>query len=153
MKTQDFVYATYIKSTPEKVWKAIISPEFTRQYWGEELISDWQPGSPWHSVRVGTGTQGIFGEVLESEPPRKLVMTWTQVDDKEDDSCLTFAIEAVGEMVRLTVTHGKFKDGSTMASRVSEGWPRVLSSLKTLLETGTALDTWAECERTCGKGK
>jgi uncharacterized protein YndB with AHSA1/START domain len=149
MNTQDFVYATYIKSSPEKVWDAITNPEFTRQYWGEELISDWQKGSQWHSVRVGSNAKGIIGEVIESVPPKILVLTWAPINDKDDTSCLTFDIEPIEDMVRLTVTHGKFKKGSTMASRVSVGWPRVLSSLKSFLETGKALDTWAGLERTC----
>ena len=137
----DFVYTTYIKSTPEKVWAALTTPEFTRQYWGNELRSDWKKGSKWKSIRNDDGGVNILGEVLESNPPKRLVISWAEASgDKDDISNVAFDIEAVGDTVRLNVTHNGFKPGSTMPGRISKGWPLVLSNMKSFLETGTCFD-------------
>ena len=151
MTNPKFNYVTYIKSTPEKVWQALTTPEFTRQYWGCENTSDWETGSKWSSaMNSDPNTPKICGEVLESNPPRRLVLTWAGTENLTDVSCVTFEIELLEEMVRLTVVHDDFKTGSTMSGRISQGWPRVLSNLKTLLETGAAFNVWVGKEDCCG---
>jgi len=150
MTNPEFIYTTYIKTTPEKLWAAITNAEFTRQYWGKDNVSDWKKGSKWHSfTNDAKRTAVIAGEVLESMPPKRLVLTWASPDDAADVSRVTFEIEPVGNMVRLNVIHGNFKKDSNMASRVAMGWPLVLSSLKSFLETGKALDIWAGKESGC----
>ena len=147
MNSSKFVYVVYIATQPETVWKALLEGEFTRQYWGHENVSDWKTGSPWEHRRSDAArTVVLVGQVLESQPPRRLVLTWANPEDKankERHSRVTFDIEPVGDMVRLTVTHDQLEDGSEMLRKISEGWPRVLSSLKSLLETGRPLQTWA----------
>ena len=144
----EFIYTTYIKTTPEKLWMAIVNPEFQSQYWTPGIESDWRKGSEWRSLVAGQTT--IHGRVLESEPPSRLVLTWVDPGVAEpQDSRVTFAITPVGDMVRLDVIHGNLQSCPTVAQRVSAGWPRVLASLKSLLETGQALDTWAGMQRTC----
>jgi uncharacterized protein YndB with AHSA1/START domain len=143
MTNPDFVYTTYIKATPEKVWNAITNPEFTRQYWaGHENISDWKKGSKWSHIdtKDSARTQKVYGEVVESDPPRRLVFTWASPGNAADVSRVTFDIEPLGDMVRLNVVHGDFKTGSDMAGKVSRGWPLVLSSMKSFLETGQPVD-------------
>jgi uncharacterized protein YndB with AHSA1/START domain len=147
MAKTTFVYVIYIAAQPEVVWKALLDGEFTRQYWGHENVSDWQPGSAWEHRRADASrTVAILGEVLEARPPRRLVITWADPQDrarKERHTRVTFDIEPVASMVRLTVTHDELEAGSEMQRKISEGWPRVLSSLKSLLETGRPLQTWA----------
>ena len=146
MAESEFVYVTYIRTTPEKLWSALTEPQFTRQYWGGgSNVSDWQAGSKWEHVHGGDHTSGCCtaGEVLESDPPRRLVMTWADPGAPDDSSCVTFEIEPIKDMVRLNVIHGGFKPGSVMAGKVSGGWPLVLSSLKSYLETGEGIDIWA----------
>jgi uncharacterized protein YndB with AHSA1/START domain len=147
MPKSTFVYVIYIAARPEAVWRALLDGEFTRQYWGHENVSDWKPGSPWEHRRDDAArTAVLVGDVVEARPPRRLVLTWADPRDrdrKERHSRVTFDIEPVAEMVRLTVTHDELEEGSEMHRKVSQGWPRVLSSLKSLLETGRALQTWA----------
>jgi uncharacterized protein YndB with AHSA1/START domain len=142
-----FGYVIYIASKAETVWRALLDGEFTRQYWDRENVSDWQPGSTWEHRRVdSTRSVTILGEVLEAAPPHRLVITWADPNEigvKSRHSRVTFEIEPVGGMVRLTVTHDQLEAGSDMERKVSHGWPRVLSSLKSLLETGRPLNTWA----------
>jgi len=142
MNKPDFVYTTYIKTTPEKLWQALTNPEFTRQYWGTNT-SDWKKGSNWQHANVSGDTVLAAGKVIESNPPKRLVLSWAAPDNKADESQVTFELEAIEDMVRLNVVHGNFKADSQMAEKVSAGWPRVLSSLKSLLESGKALNTWA----------
>jgi len=147
MNKPELVYTTYIRSTPEKVWSAITNPEFARQYWGgNENVSDWKPGSKWMHV---TGDKEravrVVGKVVESVPPKRLVVTWADPANEGDVSRVTFEIEAVEDEVRLDVIHGDFQPGTDMMKRVSGGWPRVLSSLKSFLETGKALKA-ASCK-------
>jgi uncharacterized protein YndB with AHSA1/START domain len=144
----DFVYTTYIRTTPEKVWASITNPEFTRQYWAHDNVSDWKVGSTWQHV-TSEGQVRVVGKVLESNPPNRLVLSWAAPDDLTDESRVTFEIETIQDMVRLNVIHGNFKAGSTMAAAVSKGWPLVLSSMKSLLETGKAIDILAM--KSCGK--
>lgn len=142
MTKPEFVYTTYIKSTPEKVWDAITTPEFTRQYWGGlENVSDWKPGSKWqHVARDEEDPVYVTGQVLEVDRPKRLVLSWASPDNLPDESRVTFEIEAMGDTVRLVVTHGDFKADSTMAPKVAAGWPKVLSSMKSFLETGAGFD-------------
>jgi uncharacterized protein YndB with AHSA1/START domain len=145
MTDPQFVYTTYIRSTPERVWAAITNPEFARQYWGgNENISDWKKGSGWRHVSSDENRSVyVIGEVVESAPPNRLVLTWIDPADATDTSRVIFEVEAVEDMVRLSVTHRDFKSGSDMVHKISGGWPRVLSSMKSFLETGEALNVWA----------
>ncbi len=145
--TNEFIYTTYIKSTPEKVWQAITNPEFTRQYWEKENISDWKEGSEWKHVTPDGKSVKIMGKILESNPPIKLVMTWASPENKADESQVSFDISSVEDMVRLDVVHTNLS--ADMARGVTSGWPRVLSSMKSFLETGKALNTWAAQEHKC----
>ena len=147
MANTEFVYTTYIKTTPEKVWAAITNPEFSRQYWVNGIVSDWKKGSKWQHVANTEGCSNeLGGEVMESLPPKRLVITWGDTmptSDHAGPSRVAFDIEAIEDMVRLVVTHSNLVAGSVMAGKISAGWPRVLCSMKSLLETGKALDTWA----------
>lgn len=148
MPKSSFVYVIYIASTPDVVWKALLDGEFTRQYWGHDNVSDWQPGSSWEHRDPGAdGKVRIVGEVLEARAPHRLVITWVEPKDKihrDRHSRVAFDLEPVGGMVRLTVTHDELEAGSQMDTSIRAGWPRVLSSLKSLLETGKPLPTWAK---------
>ncbi|MEX0407999.1 SRPBCC family protein [Aquibium sp. LZ166] len=147
-ETISFVYVTYILSTPQKVFEAITRPDVARRYWGHENVSDWQPGSKWEHVRANDErTVELVGKVIEVSPPSRLVMSWanaSQADDPSSYSRVTFDIVEYDDMVRLTVTHDDLVAGSGMANGVSKGWPVVLSSLKSLLETGRGLDVFAK---------
>jgi len=139
-----FVYVTYIATTPQKVWDAIVKGELTRQYWKHENISDWKPGSKWQQVADdGKRTVKLVGQVLESVQNKRLAMTWGEIAaaDKAKQSRVTIDIETDGNMVRMTVTHEEL--APEMWQKISQGWPRVLSSLKSFLETGVPLDTCA----------
>ena len=151
MKKPDFVYVTYIATKPEQVWRALVDTDVTRQYWADPgegcarvNVSDWAPGSRWEHQRVDEArTADIVGKVVESDPPRRLVITWARPSDAGDEtkhSRVAFDIEPYGNgLVRLTVTHDDLAGDPQMLASVSGGWPKVLSNLKTLLETGKAL--------------
>lgn len=143
-----FVYVTFIASTAEKVFEAITRPDIARRYWGHENVSDWQPGSHWQHVRADEQrTVQLVGKVIEISPPTRLVISWasaSQAEDPQAYSRVTFQIEDYEAMVRLTVTHDELEAGSGMAVGISKGWPIVLSSLKSLLETGNGLDVFAK---------
>jgi len=145
-----FVYVTYIRSTPEKVFEAITKPEIARRYWGHENVSDWKPGSTWQHVRANEErTVQLVGKVVEVSPPTRLVITWAnpaQADDPDSTSRVTFDVAPYDEMVRLTVTHDELEVGSAMAKGIQQGWPIVLSSLKSLLETGHGIDVFAKAK-------
>ena len=137
--SEKFVYVTYIATTPQKVWKALLEGELTRQYWKHENVSDWKPGSKWELVADdGKRTVKHVGKVLESVPDKRLVLTWGDVAGDAQHSRLAIDIETVGETVRLTVTHDELT--ADMGRRITNGWPRVLSSLKSFLETGRPLN-------------
>ena len=151
MKKPDYVYVTYIAATPEKTWRALVDTDMARQYWVDPNagtarvnVSDWKPGSRWEHRRVDdAGTVDIVGKVVESDPPRRLVLTWARPADADVDSKhsrVTFEIEPYGDgLVRLTVTHDELARDPQMLSGVSGGWPKILSNLKTFLETGRPL--------------
>src|SRR6202521_394731 len=102
MNSSKFVYFVYIATHPETVWKALLEGEFTRRYWGHENVSDWKPGSRWeHRRGDAAGSVVLAGQVLESQPPRRLVLTWANPDDKanqERHSRVTFEIEPIADM-------------------------------------------------------
>ena len=151
MTKPSFVYVTYIATTPEKVWRALVDTDVTRQYWvgptsacARVNVSDWKPGSRWQHQRVEeAGVVDIVGKVVESAPPHRLVLTWarpSEADDESKHSCVTFDIEPhIDGLVRLTVTHAELERDPKMLEGISGGWPMVLSNLKTLLETGRVL--------------
>jgi uncharacterized protein YndB with AHSA1/START domain len=142
--TSRFVYVTYIRTTPEKLWDALLKPEFTRAYWCEVWQdSSWAPGSSW-KLMIPDGRVADSGEVVEIEKPRRLVLKWRnefQPDLRSEGySRCTFELEPSGNEVKLTVTHEIDKPKSKLIEGVSKGWPHILSSLKSLLETGDALE-------------
>jgi len=143
-----FVYVTYIRSTPDKVFEAITKPAIARRYWGHENVSDWKPGSKWEHIRANEErTLQLVGKVVEVKPPSRLVITWanaSQADDPDATSRVTFDVAPYADMVKLTVTHDELEAGSGMAKGIQRGWPLVLSSLKSLLETGEGIDVFAE---------
>jgi uncharacterized protein YndB with AHSA1/START domain len=134
---------TYIRTTPEKLWQALRDPEFTRQYWCEtRQESDWKVGSPWR-VFAPDGRLADAGEIIEIDPPKKLVLTWQNhlfpEANAEGFSRLTYELEKMGDSVKLTLTHEMDRPDSTLIQGVSSGWPHILASLKSLLETGKPL--------------
>jgi uncharacterized protein YndB with AHSA1/START domain len=143
-----FVYVTYIRATPEKVFDAITNPEVARRYWGHENVSDWKPGSGWQHVRANEERKvNLVGQVVEHVPPTRLVITWAdpaRAGDPEAYSRVRFDVVPYEGMVRLTVTHDELEAGGGMAKGIAQGWPIVLSSLKSLLETGQGLDVFAK---------
>jgi uncharacterized protein YndB with AHSA1/START domain/DNA-binding transcriptional ArsR family regulator len=156
MDRPSFVYTTYIRTTPERLWQALTEPAFTERYWSITFESDWKPGSTmtWHTRGITIADPEQL--VIESEPYRRLSYMWQAVtpewaaalnltDDARDRlaaeprSKVTFEIEPLGDQVKLTVIHDDLDPEGTMRSLISEGWPRVLANLKTLLETGDTL--------------
>ena len=143
MAESRFVYVTYIRTTPKKLWQALLEPEFTRQYWVETWHDcDWKPGSSWQ-LRIPDGRVADSGKVLEIEPEKKLVLSWRnefKPEVREDGySRLTYELEQMGDSVKLTVIHESDQPKSKLIDAVSQGWPHILSSLKSLLETGESL--------------
>jgi DNA-binding transcriptional ArsR family regulator/uncharacterized protein YndB with AHSA1/START domain len=166
MDKPSFVYTTYITTTPERLWQALTDPAFTERYWSTTFDTDWSPGSTmvWHNHGVTIDDPGQI--VLEADPYRRLSYSWhsftpalaERFDWSEEQqaqlaaeprSRVIFEIEPEGELVKLTVIHDGFEPGSRIVELVSGGWPRVLASLKTLLETGdTPVEGVEEVART-----
>ena len=138
-----FVYVMYVSTSQEKLWNALIDPEATAKYWQHENVSEWRPGSKWEHRRSDKkGTIDLVGKVIEWSPPRRLVLSWAFPADEgreERHSRVTFEIEPFRDVVRLTVTHDDLEAGSEMLEGITNGWPKVLSSLKSLLEVGRPL--------------
>jgi uncharacterized protein YndB with AHSA1/START domain len=142
MSKPEFVYVTYIETTPEKLWEALTHSEFSRRYWWDTQVkSDWKVGSPFALEWRGKVTD--TGVIIESDRPRRLSYTWSNASEEfrnERPSRVTFVLEPYGPLVKLTLTHDDFEDGSRMLQGVSKGWPAIMSSLKSMLESGRALD-------------
>ena len=157
MDRPEFVYTTYIRTTPERLWQALTDPAFTSRYWGCSFHSDWQAGSTYDLEQGGLRIRDPAQKVLVSDPPRRLAYTWHTMSPEwieavglkagfgrdqldrmaaEPRSQVTFDIEPVEGAVKLTVVHDGFGPGSEVVGGVSQGWPRVLAELKTLLESG-----------------
>ena len=143
MSKPEFVYVTYIETTPQKLWHALTDGNFTERYWfGARLRSDWMVGSSFEMVR-SDGTVSDAGKVVEYDPPRRLAYTFVNLSDKyrnEFPALATFVLEPHGKLVKLTLTHEGFAEGSKFFKGISGGWPAILSNLKSLLETGRTLD-------------
>ena len=144
MSKSTFVYVTFIRTTPAKAWEALTDPQVIRQYWfGMTIESGWTKGSPWKMARPD-GTLMDSGEILEADPPRRMVIKWRHQWDQElkaeGDSFCTFELEPVPDVdpkvVKLSITHSLDRPDSKLIHKVSGGWPRILSNLKSLLETG-----------------
>lgn len=142
MSKPEFIYVSYIATTPERLWAALTQGEFTKKYWyGRRIESDWRAGSP---VRFFDGDSDVLtddGVVLESDPPNRLAYTFRQVDPEAPDaehSRVTFTLQAHEGMVKLTLVHDEL-ESEEMAEGFREGWSPILSSLKTFLETGKPL--------------
>jgi len=146
MTKSTFAYVTFIRTTPERLWEALVTPDFMRQYWFDmHCESDFKTGSSWKLV-FPDGRIADMGEIVEADPPRRLVIKWHnqwKPELKAEGSSLcTFTIEAVpdnAKVLKLSVVHSMERDGSQLIEAVSSGWPRILSNLKTLLETGEIL--------------
>ena len=141
MEKATFVYVTYIAAAPEKVWDALINGEATRQYWQCDNVSDWKPGSKWEHRRIdGSGIADIAGTVVENARPSRLVVTWASPENLGKPgavSRVTYDIQPhAGGNTRLMVTHDELERGSNMERGITQGWPLVLSSLKSFLESG-----------------
>jgi uncharacterized protein YndB with AHSA1/START domain/DNA-binding transcriptional ArsR family regulator len=152
MSDNDFVYTTYIKTTPERLWQALTDPAFTEQYWHVQLETDWQVGSEvvWHLGDVAMAGPGQV--VVEHEPYRRLSFTWHHITPEfakavgmDDDlyeqtrqeplSTAIFELEPVDDQVKLTVVHTGFNPGSALRAMVGEGWIQLISDLKSFVET------------------
>jgi uncharacterized protein YndB with AHSA1/START domain len=141
MTRSTFVYVTYIRTTPEKLWSALTDAEFMKQYWfGMHCESGWTAGSPWQLVS-DTGQIFDAGEIIEAEPPRRLVIRWQHQKRPElmaeGDSRCTIELEPLGTAVKLSITHTIEREQSKFIEAVSGGWPKIMSNLKSLLETGS----------------
>jgi len=139
-----FVYVTFIRTTPERLWDALTKPEFTRKYWfGSSLDSTWGPGASWQ-LKTPDGGLTDSGTVVKIDKPRRLVLSWKherfpEMRDDENARAI-FELEPQGDIVKLTVTHESDKRDSKLIKGVSGGWPIILASLKSLLETGESIE-------------
>jgi uncharacterized protein YndB with AHSA1/START domain len=140
MPRSTFVYVSYIRTTPEKLWTALTDASFMKQYWfGNHCDSEWRAGSPWKMVG-SNGTVLDAGEIIESDPPRRLVIRWQNQFrpelKAEGESRCTMELEPSAGAVKLSITHTIEREPSKFITAVSGGWPKVISNLKSLLETG-----------------
>ena len=135
-----FVYVIFIRTTPERLWAALTDPQFVRQYWFDTTVEcAWTKGSPWKLVGAD-GSLTDTGEILEIDPPRRMVIRWLNEWKPElkaeGPSRCTIELEPAGTAVKLTIRHEIDRRGSKFITAVSGGWPSILSNLKSLLETG-----------------
>ncbi len=140
MAKSTYVYVTYIRTTPEKLWAALTDAEFIKQYWfGMHCESQWTAGSEWKLVS-SSGVVFDAGHIVEADPPRRLVIRWRHQNKPElkaeGDSLCTMELEPSGAAVKLSVTHSIECKPSKLIEAVSGGWPKVISNLKSLMETG-----------------
>ena len=138
-----FVYVTYIRTTPERLWSALTSKEFAKEYWlGAYPEAEWKLGGAW-KLMFPDGRVADSGEIVAFEPNKRLGLRWRnewKAEFKEEGWTLcTMEIEPVGEAVKLTVTHSMEREGAKFIGAVSQGWPQILSNLKSLLETGAVV--------------
>jgi uncharacterized protein YndB with AHSA1/START domain len=144
MSKPEFVYTTYIETSAEKLWQALTEGDFTERYWfGHRVASDWKVGSAFRFAKQGKPS--IEGKVLISEPPKKLAYTWESLNcspdaPRERTSRVTFDLEPRGKVIKLTVTHDNLDEGGVTLRNISGGWPMVIASLKSLLESGRVLE-------------
>jgi uncharacterized protein YndB with AHSA1/START domain len=143
MSKSSYIYVSYIRTTPEKVWDALTKPEFQKIYWGGTYQdTDWKPGSAW-KMKFADGRVADQGEVIEADRPKRIVLKWRnefRPELKEEGwSRCVMDIEPQGEMTKLTITHSIDRDESKFIVAVSGGWPKILSSMKSYLETGKPL--------------
>ncbi|HLK86741.1 MAG TPA: SRPBCC family protein [Candidatus Binataceae bacterium] len=143
MAKTTFVYVTYIRTTPEKLWSALTDAEFMKQYWlGNHCESRWTAGSSWKLLSPD-GQVLDAGEIVEAEPPRRLVIRWQHQKrpelNAEGPSLCTIELEPSGAAVKLSIVHTIEREPSKLIEAVSGGWPKVISNLKSLLETGAAV--------------
>jgi uncharacterized protein YndB with AHSA1/START domain len=148
MSSERFVYVTYIRTTAEKLWDALVEPEFTRAYWcGTWADTTWEVGSSW-KMMIPDGRIADSGKVVVFDKPRKLAVTWRnefRPDLREEGySLCTYELEPASGAIKLTVTHEIDRTGSKFIGAVSNGWPAILASLKSLLETGESLEMTRE---------
>ena len=142
MARSTFVYVTYIRTTQQKLWSALTDDvEFMKQYWfGVRCESEWHPGSPWKMVH-SDGSISDAGEIVEAERPKRLVIRWKHQRNSElaaeGESLCTIELEAIGPAVRLSIIHTIEREPSKLIAAVSGGWPKIISNLKSLLETGS----------------
>jgi uncharacterized protein YndB with AHSA1/START domain len=140
MAKSTFVYVTYIRTTPEKLWSALTGAEFQKQYWfGMHCESQWTAGSAWKLMN-SEGQVFDAGEIVAAEPPRRLVIRWQNQKPElkpEGFSICSMELEPSGAAVKLSITHSIERDPSKLIAAVSGGWPKVISNLKSLLETGS----------------
>lgn len=141
MNKPEFVYTTYIETSAEQLWHALTDGDFTERYWfGHRVASDWEVGSTYRFAKQGGPT--IEGKVLISDPPKRLAYTWNSCSPeakREQISRVTFDLEPRGKVIKLTVTHDNLDEGGVTLRNISAGWPMVIASLKSLLETGHSL--------------
>jgi len=143
MSNSRFVYVTYIRTTPQKLWEALTTPEFMKKYWyGVVAETDWKPGSSWKLI-LPDGRTADTGEILEAEPMQRLVIKWRNEFKPElkaeGYTRCTMEIEQDGDIAKLSIVHEIDMSDSKTIEAVSGGWPRILSNLKSLLETGEVL--------------
>jgi len=143
MAESTFIYVTYIRTTPDALWKALTDSDYIPQYWlGARAEAEWRVGGPWKLV-LADGRTADSGELLEFEPPRRMAIKWRnefmpELTAEGWSHCL-FELEPEGEAVKLTVTHSIPVERSKLVQAVSSGWPKILSNLKSLLEGGRAV--------------